>query len=197
MKEKITLDISGAKKKIGKLSKIDDGIYKQGVKWGSETEKKVKQNISSSGGIKTRTGKLRRSVGHKVTRKGHKITIAVGSGIPPKQSVIYAKVQEKGSGYLPGGVIRPKTKKYLTVPIGKTKGRAANFPNAFIIKSKKGNLLIVERSGSGIKPLFVLRKSVKIPPTKWLSIPFDQMTPKLFQMMSPAELLKALGGGFK
>lgn len=70
-----------------------------------------------------------------------------------------------------GAVIRPKRSKYLTVPLpaalnsnGTPKlPNARAWKNTFIIKSKKGNLLIVQKNGKGITPLYVLKKSVTIP----------------------------------
>jgi len=96
----------------------------------------------------------------------------------------YASIHERG------GVIEPVNKKYLAIPLEKTSGGRPKFPtpasaaakfgekNVIVIKSKKGNLLIVRLrrvSGSdrgkviGIEPLFVLKKSVKIPARRWLS----------------------------
>lgn len=71
-----------------------------------------------------------------------------------------------------GATITPKRAKYLTIPLpaALNANGTPKLPNArawkdtFIIKSKKGNLLIVQKSGrNGITPLYVLKKSVTIP----------------------------------
>lgn len=71
-----------------------------------------------------------------------------------------------------GGVLRPKTAKYLTIPLPAAlnangtpkKPSARAWKNTFVIKSKAGNLLIVQRQGARIVPLYVLKTSVYIPP---------------------------------
>lgn len=71
-----------------------------------------------------------------------------------------------------GAIIRPKKSKYLTIPLPAAldargvplRPNARAWKDAFIIRPKKGNLLIVRRSiGGGIVPLYVLKKSVRIP----------------------------------
>lgn len=71
-----------------------------------------------------------------------------------------------------GAVIRPVRAQYLTVPLPAAldsrgvprKPRARDWPNTFIFRSKKGNLLIAQSNGAGgITPLYVLKKSVTIP----------------------------------
>lgn len=70
-----------------------------------------------------------------------------------------------------GATIRPKNGKYLTVPLPAAldsrgvplKKSARDWANTFVARSKKGNLLIFQRRGSQIVPLYVLKTSVKIP----------------------------------
>lgn len=70
-----------------------------------------------------------------------------------------------------GGTIRAKNVRYLTIPL-KAALRADGTPilpsarqwaRTFVITSKKGNLLIVQRNGKTITPLYVLKREVKIP----------------------------------
>lgn len=78
-----------------------------------------------------------------------------------------ARVHERGA------VIEAKRAKYLTVPLPAaldSKGRplrrsARAWRNTFVKRSKKGNLIIFQkRAGNQLVPLYVLRKSVTIPP---------------------------------
>ncbi len=90
----------------------------------------------------------------------------------------YAGIQETG------GTVRPKNRKYLAVPLpgaltkagairgtlvgspleGESRPSLYNVPGLFLIHSQAGNLLLAKKKGKGILPLFVLKKSVNIPP---------------------------------
>ncbi len=98
--------------------------------------------------------------------------IVIGSSIQSLMLMIftnskYARIHEKGSKGLPGGVIKPKKGKYLAIPLdaAKTKAKVGrelsprNMTLSFGGFSKKGNPLL--RTVDGI-PMFVLVKSVKI-----------------------------------
>lgn len=79
------------------------------------------------------------------------------------------------TGYLAihetGGTIRAKKSKYLTIPLaaalnsdGTPKRRSAReWENTFVGKSKAGNLLIFQKTSTGMIPLYVLKKEVHIP----------------------------------
>lgn len=79
--------------------------------------------------------------------------------------VWYLRTHEKGA------VIRAKRAKFLTIPLPAAlnsqgiplKKRARDWANTFIMSSKKGNLLIFQKRGGQIVPLYVLKKSVRIP----------------------------------
>lgn len=70
-----------------------------------------------------------------------------------------------------GAIIRPVHAQYLTVPLPAAldargmpkKLRARDWKNTFIKKSKAGNLIIFQKKGKEIIPLYVLKKSVRIP----------------------------------
>jgi hypothetical protein len=81
----------------------------------------------------------------------------------------YAAVHERLDGTA-GTTIRPKTAQFLTIPLaaaktaaGVARGTARDFPNTFIARSKKGSLLIFQRQGKTIVPLFLLLKEVYVP----------------------------------
>ncbi|MCL4743842.1 MAG: hypothetical protein KJZ83_00355 [Burkholderiaceae bacterium] len=71
-----------------------------------------------------------------------------------------------------GATIKPRTAKFLTVPLPAAldskgvplKKKARDWNNTFVARSKAGNLLIFQRRGSQIVPLYVLKSSVTIPP---------------------------------
>jgi hypothetical protein len=71
-----------------------------------------------------------------------------------------------------GAVIRAKRAQYLTIPLPAALNKngtpkrptARSWRNTFIKRSKKGNLLIFQKQPNGdILPLYVLKKSVRIP----------------------------------
>jgi hypothetical protein len=77
-----------------------------------------------------------------------------------------ARVQEFGA------TITPKKAKYLTIPLPAAldqrgvplKKSARDWDNTFVARSKAGNLIIFQRRGAIIVPLYVLKTSVTIPP---------------------------------
>ena len=114
----------------------------------------VKALAAGTYGIKTKTGMLLNSINVLMESD------TVGVVGPNK---VYARIQELG------GEIRPKSAGALTIPIhpsaiGK---RASDFPDLALIKSKGGNAILARVGGGGKNgyfiPMFVLKKSVKIP----------------------------------
>jgi hypothetical protein len=91
----------------------------------------------------------------------------------PQGGVIY--VHTSGNAYARmqeyGGTIRARTKQYLAVPLGAAARRIRRDAkdtllnsdrNLFVIKSRRGNLILMERHGKRgtVTPRFVLKKSV-------------------------------------
>ncbi len=71
-----------------------------------------------------------------------------------------------------GATIRPKRAQYLAIPlpaaldnrgVPKRKG-PRDWQDTFVARSRQGNLLIFQKRGTGIVPLYLLRKEVTIPP---------------------------------
>lgn len=169
-------------KKMGKLKTIPLATRYQMTMWTSATLKRIARSISGKT-LHVRTAKLKRSLKARTHGSVTNPKAEIGS-----YGVVYARILEKG------GKIRPKNKKYLTVPFPKVKGKAPNYSDTFVIKSKKGSLLIVQKKGkSGFKPLFTLRKEVKIPAFGWLSNPIHEALPQLHKLMNKAEILRVAG----
>lgn len=120
------------------------------------------------GQLRVRTGFLRRSIGYQVTGdRFDNLAVRVFVAGP-----IYANLQEYG------GTIRPKPpRKFLTIPLkdNLTGAGVARYPSAaalrdaepgrtFIIKNKRGQLLIGYREGSPVRErFFVSRKQRRDP----------------------------------
>lgn len=79
--------------------------------------------------------------------------------------VWYLKVHEYGA------TIRPKNGQWLTVPLPNAlnsrglpiKRRARDWRDTFVLRSKRGNLLIFQKRGREIVPLYYLARQVRIP----------------------------------
>ncbi len=127
--------------------------------------------------LKVRTGVLRASLQSRVSTGGAGISAFIGV---PKDSPAssYARILEEG------GTIVPKGAGALAIPVGAAlaPGGTPRFPGG--PRSVPGGLIFIDRRKQGKPPLlvkriggrnarlevfFVLKKSVKIPATKWLS----------------------------
>lgn len=116
--------------------------------------------------LSVRSGALLRSIAKSIQVRGKfsfggEVTGQIGSPL------IYASTQEFGA------TITPKRAKWLTVPLPAaldSRGimklpKARDYPRTFVQRSRKGNLIIFQKRGKRkIVPLFVLKKSVTIPP---------------------------------
>tara|TARA_B100001964_G_scaffold178865_1_gene197304 strand:+ start:981 stop:1535 length:555 start_codon:yes stop_codon:yes gene_type:complete len=99
--------------------------------------------------------------------------VVIGRLFVDLKRVPYARIHELG------GIIRPKKGKFLTIPFPGIKGFARDFKDTFIAKD-----IIFQKTGSGIRPLFSLKKQVTIPRRSYLrpaiekNIPFLRRTIK-------------------
>jgi len=153
-----------------------------------QTEKQLKINLTNRI-LHVRSGRLRSSIGSLVKDEEKDLVGLVGSGVRQGDRVKYANIHETG------GVIRPKRGKYLAIPLssaltgsrGQLRGGATSardFPNTFFIKSKAGNLLIMQKQGGGAVPLFLLLRSVKIPARYYMTKTVNEMMPKCIEIMT-------------
>lgn len=128
-----------------------------------------------------RTGGMTQAFTSDVTQDGQGATGRIGYlyRTPPGASV------HEGFDGRTSTTIRPRTAKMLAIPIpgmaGELPGGPAGGPrtiqNSFIARSRAGNLIIFERTASGIQPRYLLRTSVTVParpalrPTMVLYVP--------------------------
>jgi hypothetical protein len=101
-------------------------------------------------------------------------------------STPYAVIHEEG------GIITPRVKKYLTVPMpaaltpaGVLKKPAPKWKGTKVIKIGDGRLFIIQPQGKKKPPvfLFALKKLVRIKPTYWISKAIDGALPKLINSL--------------
>jgi len=190
---KIQVDISRARAKISALKGVDRLMRKKLTFWMADTIYHIKRMISGTY-LGTKTSQLKRNVGGKAVEFGsgaYGLMIGTGPDVGLSE-VIYASIQEHG------GTIRPKKRKWLTVPLPGVKGTVSNYPDGFFIKSKAGNLLFVIRKGKyGIQPLFVLKKEVKIPASHWLTQSIKDKQAELEKMLDPNQLVGDMMEGLR
>jgi len=95
------------------------------------------------------------------------------------RGVFYLRIHETG------GKIRPRKAQYLTIPLRAAlnsdgtpvKQSARQWRNTFVARSKNGNLLIFQRRGSRVVPLYALKREVTIPPRLGLEDTLDIVVP--------------------
>jgi len=119
-------------------------------------------------------GSLRQSIGSKVTTSGQGIRGVIGSGVNIGKRLPYANIHETG------GVVKPKTAKFLTIPFPGIFGRARDFNNTFIAK----NVIFQKTGKDSFRPLFSLKRSVNIPARRYLSKTLQQNMKRAVQIMS-------------
>lgn len=119
-------------------------------------------SITTSTTLARRSGKLmaalRRAARVKETAKLSKVTGRV-------------KLRSDRAVHEDGGRIKPTSGQYVTVPLPAAlnsngtpkKQRARDWTNTFMAKSRKGNLLIFQRKGGRLVPLYALKESVTVP----------------------------------
>ena len=110
------------------------------------------RNLTGGNPLNVNTGRLRGSVQF-VLKPGKNPSGHVGP------NVRYDSIHETG------GTIRPVRAKFLTIPFPGVKGRARDYQNTFIAKS----VIFQKLAGGGIKPLFSLKKSVRIPKRPYMA----------------------------
>lgn len=152
------------------------------------TERKLKFNLSGQI-LKVRTGNLRNSIGSRIIADNKGVTGLIGSGVRTGRRMKYANIHEDG------GTITAKRSKFLTIPtqFAKTASGVPRFSARDLFSGKtnyKGGVVlnnmifgINKTKRSQITPLFILKKSVRIPARKYLSKTVSQMQGKLLAVM--------------
>jgi hypothetical protein len=119
---------------------------------------------TTSQSLSKRTGSLTDAIVKSVSVVGSTFSDLKGTiGAP---GIAYAGIQEKG------GTIKAKNAKFLCIPLPAAldgrgvplKSSPRDWPNTFVAQSKAGNLLIFQKRGTAVIPLYVLKSSVTIPP---------------------------------
>lgn len=162
-------------------TKQDGAIHKGILKASATVLNTLVVNVSGQI-LHRRTGNLARSMGMRVERDTEGTWEGViGSGASLRTArMSYANIHETG------GIIRPINAKYLAIPVGEARTPAgvarfkprdiegAGYEKSFIRRTRAGNLMIFGKSGLNLVPLFVLKKEVRIPARRYMSITVEQ-----------------------
>ncbi len=184
---RIRADFSEAKKDIEALSKLSPELEKELDNWKNESVRELKyQARSMRKTVWRKTGALAKSIGGKKIRNTSGINIVVGSGVFAPE-VPYALIQELG------GTVTPKRRDWLAIPFRGIKGFPREYQDTFFAHSKRGNLILFQKQGKDKKPLFAMKKEVKVPASRWFSSVIGKQKEKLAAMLSENNILARLG----
>ena len=157
----LILRIADEEKVITALDQIGDrarDLKRPLADFGERMIRKISKRLSGPA-LKERTGRLKGSLTHEETHDS--LEVSAGGA----DEVDYAAIHHYG------GTIKPKKKKFLTIPFPggpadqRVPLRAADFNDTFVAKG-----VIFQDRGENIKPepLFILRKSVTIPASPYM-----------------------------
>lgn len=149
-------------------------------------ENRVKTNATGNV-LKTRSGRLRNSIGSNIQEKDGRLAVYIGSGQRTGKPVVYANMLETG------GMIRPVKRQWLTIPTQYAKTatgagnlRAREVPNGFFQRTKAGTLILYQGGKTRPVPMFILKKQVNIPPKRYLSVSVEQSQQAVFEELKAA-----------
>jgi phage gpG-like protein len=118
----------------------------------------AKDNVKEQGLIRTRT--LSRSLHEEVVEQSkERAAVDVGTNL------------EYGAIHEFGGTIQAKSAKYLAIPVGGRTGSPRKYSDLRVMKTVRGNLLLVDAGGA---VQYVLKTSVEIPARPYLRPALDE-----------------------
>lgn len=179
----ITVDPKDLDRILAKIDRIrpmkrDGVLYKAFERATGKVASALRMNLSNRI-MRRRTGQLANSIQNVVKMGPVGIEGTIGSGVRTGKRLPYANIHETGKP-----LIRPKNKKFLTIPtkynqtragvMRKSAPRVIDEDGGFFKRSKSGNLMLFAKQGKEIIPMFVLKTVVRIPARRYLSITASQ-----------------------
>jgi hypothetical protein len=183
---KVTADRTGAIKKTATLKAVPATFLRQADDWAGKTIRYIKQSYKGGRVFKRPPveidNRLRHVVNMESKNRGH-VVLGTGRAVGFSDSVVYARIQDEG------GTVTARRAKALTIPFPGVKGSASQYRgNSFMIPGKGATVgIIFTRQGAGLnrlKPLFLLRRSVRLPARHWFSRPIQERLPQLEKDLS-------------
>jgi len=157
----IMIRIAGEEKVIKALDEVGDrarDLRRPLEDFGERMVRRISKRLSGPA-LKEKSGRLKGSLTHEETADTAEISAGGGPG-----EVDYAAIHHYG------GTIRPKKKKFLTIPFPggpadkRVPLRARDFDDTFVAKG----IIFQKRGEDTIEPLFILKKSVEIPASPYM-----------------------------
>lgn len=144
---------------------------------------------------RVRSGILRRSIAGRAAQDGETVTLTLSAGGQNSPAERYASLQEEG------GTVRATRSRYLAIPVGAARTAAGvaryksprDVPGLFFLPRAGGGLLLRGRKNGPPEVLFVLRRQVTIPATRYIGRTWDDLVPAA-RVVAGEALAKALGG---
>lgn len=193
---------------------LKDAFKDFGIRWAEAMKRRLKaspgrhdkmiQRKNYNAAPSSRSGRLRNSFRARTT----------GSKIETLQTDLFstggvvAFVQEFGTkkydSSSPIATIRPRTSKYLTIPLpgaltpgGRLKKGARgarDFKGTFFVKGKKSPLVLMQAKGKGAIPIFALRRKIDLRPRLGMRYTFDRLARGWLMQDLNRNLDRALAG---
>lgn len=180
MSSEITAHVKGEREAVERINRLSPEIRENGVReiarLSIALREQARQKYDESG-LHVRTGALKSSIqALPVTQTEHEIIGKVVAG----QKLKYAAVQEFGA------TIRPKKARFLAIPLRAAKtasgvarfaprqAEAAGYTGTFV----SHGILFGKQGGQAV-PLFVLKRSVRIPARPYMRPALAVMRPKI------------------
>jgi hypothetical protein len=182
-KKLLTVDIEGAEEKNETLNNTHKAVEFLFTKFGAETLKQLRLGIRGKF-LNVRSGHLWRNLDSIIRKRKNKVSAETGTGVGTKREVKYARILDEG------GTIKAINAKFLTIPFKGVKGEARDFDDTFFLRSKAGNLLLVQKTTTGFRPLFTLKESVEIPAKEWFSKPMKKQENKFKKEMTSENIIR-------
>ncbi len=155
--------VIGKEELVRKFRKMKDEVKSRGLRITAEAGGSVIL-IAAKGNLKQqglrKTSHLAGSLHEEVSQSSPtQAAVSIGTNVE------HAAIHEFG------GTIKPKSAKYLAIPVGTYKGSPLKHPNLRVRLTNAGNLVMVDSSGA---VQYVLKTSVEIPARPYLRPAFDE-----------------------
>ena len=167
---------------------------------GAQIEGRLKDNVRGPI-LRVRSSRLINSIGSTAVVRGNQVIATIGSGVGAGKGdpVPYAEIHETG------GTVKPKNKKWLTIPIGNARtlggdkkggmtafnlfrGAVSGYDGAYVPQWKVGGIIfgIISGQKNKLMPLFILAKTVQMPKRRYVSRTLEQSEKEIPNMVIEA-----------
>ena len=181
----VTVETKGLKEIQQKLESMQgdaSASMNKIIRWGTFRAAKEVRSNASGRIVKVRSGQTRASIREEFPSK------LVGRVAPrPDRQRVVAGL-EFGTSRLPGGVLKPRNAKFLTIPTDHAKTaagvgtRARDWPDLFFMGASSGQPMLMQASDDGkLTPMFILKRQVTQKPKRLFELSQKTVEPLIVQ----------------